>query len=98
MESAFRAVKSVFDEYNKWNEHGIVLLFNNMDMARTERLVEIRRTTIPWADNMHILLVRHLHRGCFDSGEANSYPTTTFYTAVKAAVMHDITNKTQCLV
>lgn len=91
MESAFRAVKSVFAEYNKWDEYGIALLFRDIDIAPNERLVEIGGTTVPWAGNMCTPLERALSPRMLRLWEGQLLPYNYYLHRVEAAEMHDLT-------
>ncbi|KAK4909467.1 hypothetical protein LTR49_021746 [Elasticomyces elasticus] len=91
MESAFKAVKPVFAEYNKWDEYGIVLLFRDMDMAPNQRLVDIHGTTTPWLGDLELLLERALSPRTLRLWEGQLLPYSFYLERSNAAAMHDIT-------
>lgn len=91
MQSAFRAVKSVFAEYNKWDEYGITLLFKDGDMRPNERSVEISGTTIPWAGNIHTSLERILAPRMLRLWEGQLLPYNFYLHRSEDILMHDIT-------
>ncbi|KAK5675053.1 hypothetical protein LTS10_012126 [Elasticomyces elasticus] len=91
MESAFKAVKPVFAEYNKWDEYGIVLLFRDIDMAPNERIVDIHGTTAPWLGDLELLLERALSPRTLRLWEGQLLPYSFYLERSNAAAMHDIT-------
>ncbi|KAK3117439.1 hypothetical protein LTR53_001204 [Teratosphaeriaceae sp. CCFEE 6253] len=91
MEVAFKAVKSVFAEYNKWDKYGIALLFKDMEMATNERLVEVGGTTIPWAGTMCAPLEKALSPRMLRLWEGQLLPYSYYLNRSEAAEMHDIT-------
>lgn len=69
MEIAFRDVKAVFAEYNKWDEYGIALPYKDFDLRADERLIDFGGTSLPWYGPMTDALERHIIPRCLRSWE-----------------------------
>ncbi|KAK0949347.1 hypothetical protein LTR91_026532, partial [Friedmanniomyces endolithicus] len=91
METAFKDAKTVFAEYNKWDEYGMILLFKDVEMAHDERLVENNGTTIPWLGDQQGPLEKALSPRMLRLWEGQLLPFMFCLQRREAAPMHDIT-------
>lgn len=69
IESAFRDVRSVFAEYNKWDCYGIALSFKDFDLHDGERLISFNGAMMPWHGRMADTLERRLVPRCVRAWE-----------------------------
>lgn len=69
IESAFRDVRPVFAEYNKWDCYGITLSFKDFDLRDGERLISFNGALIPWHGRMAKTLERRLVPRCVRTWE-----------------------------
>ncbi|KAK0954969.1 DEAD-box type RNA helicase [Friedmanniomyces endolithicus] len=91
MERAFMDVKTVFAEYNKWDEYSMILLFKDVEMAHHERLVENNGTTTPWLGDQQGPLEKALSPRMLRVWEGQLLPYMFCLQRRGAAPMHDIT-------
>ncbi|KAK1044244.1 hypothetical protein LTR74_018317, partial [Friedmanniomyces endolithicus] len=91
METAFKDAKTVFAEYNKWDEYGMILLFKDVELAHDERLVENNGTTTPWLGDQQGPLEKALSPRMLRLWEGQLLPYMFRLQRREAAPMHDIT-------
>ncbi|KAK0985461.1 hypothetical protein LTR91_010578 [Friedmanniomyces endolithicus] len=91
IEIAFKDVKTVFAEYNKWDEYGMILLFKDIEMAHDERLVENNGTTTPWLGDQQGPLEKALSPRILRLWEGQLLRYMFCLQRREAAPMHDIT-------
>ncbi|KAK5141831.1 hypothetical protein LTR32_005697 [Rachicladosporium monterosium] len=91
METAFKDAKTVFAEYNKWDEYGMIPLFKDVEMAHDERLVENNGTTTPWLGDQQGPLEKALSPRMLRLWEGQLLPYMFCLQRRGAAPMHDIT-------
>ncbi|KAK0246847.1 hypothetical protein LTS09_018010 [Friedmanniomyces endolithicus] len=90
METAFKDAKTVFAEYNKWDEYGMIL-FKDVELAHDERLVENNGTTTPWLGDQQGPLEKALSPRMLRLWEGQLLPYMFRLQRREAAPMHDIT-------